>query len=41
MQGWEEGQESHYIQPSNLSSALGNWHKTYHLDLILVVNNVF
>ena len=20
---------------------LGNWHKIYHLDLILVVNNVF
>ena len=22
IQGWEQGQESHYIQPSNLSSAL-------------------
>ena len=22
IQGWEKGQESHYIQPSNLSSAL-------------------
>ena len=26
IQGWEKGQESHYIQPSNLSSAL-------HLDM--------
>ena len=23
-QGWEQGQESHYIQPSNLSSAFSN-----------------
>ena len=22
--GWEQGQESHYIQPSNLSSALNS-----------------
>ena len=22
IQGWEQGQQSHYIQPSNLSSAL-------------------
>ena len=23
IQGWEQGQESHYIQPSNLSRAFG------------------